>query len=361
MQELLSKLVSFQTTADNPEEIKKGFEYIASLFDIEKFETQIFEKNGKLSQLISFKGKDALKPKILLNGHFDVVPAEDDSQYEMRVEGDRALGRGTADMKGMAVVAIEVMQELAKKDSPPDVALLLNGDEEIGGENGVRYCVQEIGIKPQFVLCVDSTHSRKEIVVKEKGGLWLEIKVMGKTAHAAYLWNGENAVEKLFEVIQKIKEFVGPVQPEVWKSTVNVGIIETPNKTPNKVPAEATAVLDIRFTEGLAKTPDELFEKIQKLVPEVELKALTRVFPLHADEKHPLVQKLKQIADKAWGEDIPLHFGHGATDARFFAEVGVPAVLYGGIGDNYHGAGEWVDLKSLEQNKQILLELLKGT
>ena len=170
MQELLEKLISFKTTEDNPEEIKKGFEYIASLFDSEKFDVQMFEKNGKLSQLISFKGHDALHPKILLNGHFDVVPAESDDQYKMRIKENKAYGRGTFDMKGMVVVLIEVMLEIGRKESPPDVALLLNGDEEIGGSDGAGYMVGEVGMKPEFVICPDAGYKDEfEIVLKEKG------------------------------------------------------------------------------------------------------------------------------------------------------------------------------------------------
>ena len=361
IQELLQQLVSFKTTADNSEEIKKGFEYIISLFDVKVFDAKILEKNEKYSLLVSFKTKDALKPKILLNGHFDVVPVEREEDYEMRVEGLKAYGRGTADMKGMVVVLIEVMQELGKNNNPPDVGLLLDGDEEVGGENGAGYVARELGIKPQFLLCADGTHERDEIVIKHKGGVWLELTAQGRGAHAAYLWKGENAIEKLLGAVEKIKEFVGPMEAGAWKSTLNVACIETSNTTPNKVPSDAKAILDIRFTEELAKTPDELVEKITKLVPEVAVTPLTKNSLLLVDENNPFLQRFKSVADRVSGVQIPLKFGHGATDARYFAEVGIPGVIFGGIGANFHADGEWVDLESLEQQKQILLEFLQRT
>lgn len=313
-----------------------------------------------------YKGKDALKPKILLNGHFDVVPAEKEEDYTMRVEGNTAYGRGTADMKGMVAVLIEVMQELAlrqaqgKAANPPDVALLLNGDEEVGGENGAGYVARELGMRPQFLLCADGTHDEPEVVIKHKGGVWLELTAQGKGAHAAYLWKGENAIEKLLGAVGKVKEFVGPMEPEAWKSTVNVALIETLNKTPNKVPTDAKAVLDIRFTEELAKTPDELVEKIRSLVPEVAITALTKNSLLLVDENNSFLHEFKSVADRISGTQIPLKFGHGATDARYFAEVGVPGVIFGGKGANFHADGEWVDFESLKQQKQILLEFLRN-
>jgi len=358
MIDLFKKLVSFKTSAGNSKEIKKGFEYISSLFDKQKFENKLLEKNGKYSLSISFKGKDSLRPKILLNGHFDVVPAENKEDYKIRVEDKIAYGRGAADMKGMIVVLIEVMRELGKMDNPPNVALLLNGDEEMGGENGAGYVVGELGMKPEFLLCADGTHEEQEIIIKHKGGVWLELVAQGKDAHAAYLWKGENAIEKLLKAIGKIKEFVGPMEAEAWKSTLNISKIETSNTTFNKVPQDAKAVLDIRFTEELAKTSDELIEKIAALVPEITVTALSKHPLLFIDENNIFLKEFKSIADRISGVQVPLRFGHGATDAAYFSEAGVPSVIFGGRGGNFHANGEWVDLESLERQKKILIEFL---
>lgn len=359
---ILQNLIAFKTTADNPQEIKKGFEYIASLFDKSVFDVQTLEKNGKYSLLISFRGRDALQPRILLNGHFDVVPAESESQYQMRVEGNKAFGRGVVDMKGMVAVLIEIMQELGKQNNLPDVALLLNGDEEVGGENGAGYAVRELGLRAQFVLCADGRDAKRySIGTKAKGVLWLELTAQGKTAHAAHPWLGENAIEKLFEAIQKIKKFIGAMEPEAWKSTANVGIIETSNKTPNKVPGEARAVLDLRFTEELARNPEELFEKIKVLVPDIMVTLIEKGPLVSIEEQNPFLQKFKEVAEEIVGSQVYLKFNHGATDARFFAEKGIPVVVFGAIGAGLHSAEEWVDLESLEKNKQILLEFLQAS
>lgn len=362
MIKLLEQLIAFKTTQDNPLEIKRGFEFISSLFNPGIFNTQIFEKNGKYSLLISFKSRDGMKPKVLLNGHFDVVSAEDESQCKLRIEGNKAFGRGTVDMKGMVTVLIMVMQELGKQKNSSDVALLLNGDEEIGGEDGAGYCVRELSMKPQFLLCADGPDERElKITTREKGVLWLELVAKGKTAHGAYPWLGENAVDKLIGVIQKIKNFIGVTQPEAWKSTLNVGVIETDNKTANKVPSSARAVIDIRFTEELARIPEELIEKIQALVPEITLRALEKGSLLFVEENNPFLQQFKEAMENMTGKKVPFSFEHGATDARYFVEIGVSCVVFGAVGGNMHAEGEWVDIKSLEQNKEILLKFLQAS
>jgi len=360
MIQLLEKLIAFQTTSDNQTEVKRGFEFIASVFDEKKFDVRYFEKNGVYSLLVSFKGADYLKPNILLNGHFDVVPAEDEKQFEMRIEDGRAYGRGTIDMKGMVAVLVEVMRELGKKTNPPNVALLLNGDEEMGGANGAGFIAGEIGLKPEYVLCADGPSEEKlRLTIKEKGGVWVELKARGKTAHGAYPWKGENAIEKLWDAIGKIKAFVGAMEADAWKGTVNVSIVETSNKTANKVPADARAVLDIRFTEALARTPEELVEKLRGIAPEIEMNALAMVALMFSEENHPFLQQFKKTAQDVARYEVELVYEHGATDARYFAAQGSTCIVFGAIGGNYHAEGEWVDLKSLEQNKEILLKFLR--
>ena len=217
-------------------------------------------------------------------------------------------------------------------------------------------------MNPQFFLCADGRPNEQKIKIttRGKGVVWLELAAQGKTAHGAYPWLGENAVDKLIGAIQKIKSFVGVMEPEAWESTLNVGVIETDNKTPNKVPANAKAVVDVRFTEELAKTPEELVEKIQSLVSEVQVRALEKGSLLFVEESNPFVQQFKKAAESVVGKGVPFAFEHGATDARYFAEIGVPCAVFGAVGGNMHAEGEWVDMKSLEQNKAILLQFLRS-
>ena len=119
-------------------------------------------------------------------------------------------------------------------------------------------------------------------------------------------------------------------------------------------------MVDIRFTEELAKTPEELVEKIQALVPEITLRALEKGSLLFVKENNVFLQQFKKAAESVVGKEVPFAFEHGATDARYFAEIGVPCVVFGAVGGNMHAKDEWLDVKSLEQNKEILLKFLEG-
>jgi acetylornithine deacetylase/succinyl-diaminopimelate desuccinylase-like protein len=158
--------------------------------------------------------------------------------------------------------------------------------------------------------------------------------------------------------LQKIKQLIGPIEPDAWKTTVNRGVIETANKTPNKVPGDARAILDIRFTETTAKTPEELTQKIKALVPEVNVSAVASIAPSFVKEDNEFLQQFKKTAEEVLGYEAEIGYGHGTTDARYFAEAGAIAIVFGARGENMHAAGEWVDLESLEKNKEILLKFL---
>lgn len=204
------------------------------------------------------------------------------------------------------------------------------------------------------MVCADGGATKRMVLtVKEKGGLWLELKAKGMSGHGAYPWEGINAINKVIAAIEKIKAYVGPAYPKEWTTTVNVGTIETSNTSPNIIPDDARAVLDIRFTEDWAKTPEELLENIKGIVSEVEVNALLKVPPMFGDEEDRHVQRFKDVAEEVIEEKLPFENEHGATDARYFADKAT-CVIFGIIGGDLHGENEWADKKSLEHHKETI-------
>ncbi len=77
------------------------------------------------------------------------------------------------------------------------------------------------------------------------------------------------------------------------------------------------------------------------------------------EDNNSFVRTFQEVAQGVLGVPVSFGFSHGATDARYFAEAGVPSLVFGAKGGNFHGQGEWVDLESLENVRQILSEFLK--
>jgi len=358
LRELLMALIRFPSTHENPEALKGVVDYVEDLFAHTPIHRSRFERNGKHSLYLSFTQD---RPRVLFVGHLDVVPAQDPSQFDPRVEGDRLLGRGALDMKGPCAVMIRLFLDLTKEAPPPPVALLLTTDEEVGSEDGVAWLVREKGLGGDFVVVPDGGVNFR-LIYEEKGALHLRVYARGKGGHGSTPWVGENALDKLIRAYLLLKGWIATQEtddPERWHPTLNLGKMEGGRKA-NVIPDQAWMDLDFRFP---GPTTVEQFEAtVRNLLAEAgdyAVDVLTRAAPVKTDPKHPLFVVFRETVEGVLGRPAELGREHGATDARYFAEKGMPVVILYPVGGNIHEAGEWVDLNSLEILLRIFREFVR--
>ena len=148
--------------------------------------------------------------------------------------------------------------------APCHWAVLITGDEEVGGYNGARSTLG--GINCDFCIALDGGRVDK-IVIKEKGILRLkEIEfTSGKTApRGKTLGREKNAIEKLMADCLVVKGFfAGLSEPEHWHRSMNLAVIHAGDSV-NQVPDKAEAMFDIRYTEN--DQVDDLIQQIQAAV-----------------------------------------------------------------------------------------------
>ncbi len=89
------------------------------------------------------------KPTLLLYGHYDVQPPDPLEEwksppFEPDVRGDDIFARGAADDKGQVVLLIKAIERLMKRNGglPVNVRILIEGEEEVGGEHLAAYVEQ---------------------------------------------------------------------------------------------------------------------------------------------------------------------------------------------------------------------------
>ncbi len=355
----LEELIKIPSISSNYEEIRRAYQYIESLLPSNIFDVIYLEKEGVISQIITFKSIDYKKAKIILNGHIDVIPA-DEADFIPRIENGKMYGRGTSDMKAGIVSMVFSLIRLGEEGKKLNCALVITSDEEVGGKNGVGYLVNEIGITSDFVLVADGPrHDQLTITIKEKGVAWIEIIAKGKAAHAARPWLGDNALNKLLVAIENIRTLVGKDDIDEWLSTATLSKIETQNHSNNRIPEDGRAIIDIRYTEDLAKSPNELLEKITQNLPEgVQVNLLMGAAILNTDSTHKYLSILQGVMKNVGGKTIPLGFGHGASDGRYFSDKNIPTVLVGPLGANWHAPNEWVDIKSVYFLEESIYQFL---
>lgn len=347
-------LMRFHTTADRPVEIARAVQYVKDYFaGVPEITIREYESAGKPSLVISFD--DSLAPDIMLVGHLDVVPAADEL-FVPRVEAGRLYGRGSCDMKSEIAVMLELMRDCAP--TRPSVALMIGCDEESGGMNGVGYLVNTIGYRTRVALVPDGGESLEKVVLKSKGVLHITVSAAGHAAHGSRPWLGENAIEKLFGVYKEIHAlFPATEDPERWYSTCVLGKFSG-GIVVNQVPDSASCDIDIRFAEDIA--PEALLARVRDCVGDaarVDLLCSGK----YADTsfQNPYVQAYSAAVRDLLHTELTEEISHGATDGRFFSELGIPVITSRPLSDGQHTPNEWVSIESLEPFKKLYADAIK--
>jgi succinyl-diaminopimelate desuccinylase len=347
--QLSKKLMVIPSTKDSPKDIDKVLGIVKQ--ELKGFMFKDFTNNG--SKSIIFYNKPSLpsKFKFILNAHLDVVSAKPE-QYSPKIVGGKLYGRGSLDMKAPAAVEILIFKKLAKQIDYP-FGLQIVTDEETGGHDGTGYQVEK-GVKADFVIAGE--YSNLKINNKAKGPLWIKVSAKGKTSHGAYVWAGENAIQKMALFIEEMNKLYPIPKKETWCTTQNLAKIETTNETLNKVPDNCSAYFDIR---RVPEEKDLVLKKIKKILPkDFELSILEDEPVQFTKEDDPSVVKLGKSIQKITGKKVEFVGFNGASDARFYNAVNTPAVCFGPTGEGLHTDNEWVDINSLNSYYEILKDFV---
>jgi succinyl-diaminopimelate desuccinylase len=354
------ELLSVASTADRPDELRRAVDLVVDVVG-PGFVVERFESNGKPSALLWAGRPGVARPefRVIFNAHLDVVPA-DPGQFQPRREGQRLYARGAQDMKVSALVLAQVFRDVAPSLSYP-VALQLVTDEEVGGYDGTAHQLQQ-GVTGGFVVIGE--HSGLNIVADSKGLAHVILRAVGRAAHGAYPWFGDNALNHLMDTVHRLMQrYPVPVE-EAWRTTVNVARVHTTNQAFNQVPAQAEAWLDIRFPAEDAdlgdRTTDEIAAYLQTFCePGVSAAVHDLVAPHRADHDLGEVAGLQRAAIDQ-GYPGKFLYKHGSGDAAFYSAQGVPAVAFGVEGAGQHGPDEYVDLTSVEPYRRALTAFVRG-
>lgn len=113
------------------------------------------------SLLYTWQGQDPALPALVLMGHMDVVPVEDESVWSHRPfagEIDRGYiwGRGALDDKVNVIAILEAVEKLISEGFRPrrSVLLAFGHDEEVGGRGAqaIATLLQKRGVRAEMVL-----------------------------------------------------------------------------------------------------------------------------------------------------------------------------------------------------------------
>jgi acetylornithine deacetylase/succinyl-diaminopimelate desuccinylase-like protein len=307
-------------------------------------------------------------PVIALNAHGDVVPPGDGwskPPYRGVIEKGRMYGRGVAVSKSdfaTYTFALRALEALGRPLSGT-VELHFTYDEEYGGLLGPGYLLRTGATKPDLAIGAGFSYA---VVTAHNGCLQLEVIVHGKSAHAAMPETGHDALQAAVRILNALYAERGTYRgvksgvAGIDSPTLTVGRIEGGTNT-NVVPDRVALRLDRRMIpeEDPGKVEQRLKAVIRgavKGLPGIEVEVhrllLARALaPLPGHER--LADAIRARAATVFDEPIPVTASPLYTDARLYAEAGVPIVLYGA------GPRTILEANAKRADENLVLEDLK--
>lgn len=315
---------------------------------------------------------------LLLNGHIDVVPEGDRNvwshdPYGGAIENGKLYGRGATDMKGGSVallLAIEIVKEL-KIPLKGDIIFQSVIEEESGGTGTLAALLR--GYRADAAIIPEPTNMK--IFPKQQGSMWFRLRVKGKSAHGGTRYEGVNAIDKAYKVVQALehleKERNAKVADPLYRNIpiplpINIGRLES-GKWPSSVPD--VAVIEGRVGVGPWETLQEVEEEFVKTIE--ALKIIDSWFGRHPVEvewfggrwqpgnlpsDHILVESLSHYAKKVMQTSPVIEASPWGTDGGILSQGGnIPVVVFGpGTTEVAHDANEYIELDKIYQTAEIL-------
>ncbi len=329
------------------------------------------------------------KPPLVLLSHLDVVPASrsdgwDEDPFAGVVRDGDVIGRGALDAKGVAVVHLLTMTELARRQTPleRDVLLLATPDEENGGLDGAGWIARQ---NPQLLrgaqylltegggINVDPAGGPEgwQVAVSEKSPCWIRISTQGRPGHSS-VPDADAAVPRLLAALDPIRRRQSPLRvvPEVARmfrelaplappedangfanladaltfdagfrtrflaeptyaalvrDTLAITVLRGGPRT-NVVPAEASANIDVRLLPG--GRCEEFSLEVADLVASsgAQVETLLAFPSASSPVDTPLYRAIGAVARRRDPRAVVVpRVLAGFTDAHFFRELGITA------------------------------------
>jgi len=349
---LTRDLILIPSTDSRPAERSHCFRFLRNHLEaIPNIRIELPESGGYTSLVALPEGID--KPKILLCGHLDVIDHPDPDSFRSIIEDGRIIGPGAGDMKGADAIMLELFCRMHEQHPGISLGLAITSDEERGGEHGVRFLLEETGLRAGIVIIPDGG-SLNDLVIEEKGIVHARVEGKGNSFHAARPWLGQNILRHLADRLSLLAQHFDDLRsadifPEDhWYPTCSITRITTSNDTVNCIPEDASATLDLRFPPP--ETPEGMLVRVREILgPDL---VVTEIVSADATHLAP-DPEFAAITAEITGNPVKMVKASGGSDARFFRARDIPVLLSRPLVGKLHATEEWIDMASMETYYRI--------
>lgn len=265
------------------------------------------------------------RPAVLLAGHLDTAPLQEGDFPARRSKG-RVFGRGASDMKGALALMIELWNRLDRGALPVEMVLVFYDREE--GPIAQNGLLPLLSARPDLrkaalAVCLEPTDLALQVGCC--GSLHATLTFLGKSAHSARPWQGENAIHKAGALLshlhaQKPREV--PVFGLIYREVLSATRIEGFTGR-NVVPARCALNVNFRFAPG--RRADEAEREIRELAARfgADCEVTDRAPAGEVILDNPLLQELRALTA------VPVEPKQAWTDVAQLGAAGIPAANFG--------------------------------
>ena len=306
-------------------------------------------------------------PTFMLNGHVDTVLAVEGwsrDPWQGWREGDRLYGLGACDMKSGVVAALLATRALARnRDRWRGTVLFTSVVDEEAYSIGAQALVK-MGVKADG--CVVTESSDLNVVIGCIGKVLVRGDVTGKAAHASWPERGVNAAVEAARFVARLDSVPLGQHPRLIASQCALSMQSGNAQYVITVPEQARFTINRHTVPG--ETDESVLAGMRTLVQSLDSPASFAFSidppyypPWEMAPDHPFVQNVQQAYVTETGEAPVTRYNRGLADANYFAaDLGIPTVMFGAMGANYHEADEWVDIPSIGICTRTLIRVALG-
>jgi succinyl-diaminopimelate desuccinylase len=305
-------------------------------------------------EALLFAADRSERPLVLLAGHLDTVPAQDNLPGQ--IEDGWVEGLGASDMKGGLAVMIELANwAAAGRELGCDLACLFFVREELSAEESALprvFAEAPLVLESDLVVMLEPTDA--EIHAGCLGNLNATLVFRGESAHSARPWQGVNAIALAVDGLAPLVS-CPPLEVEVGGLTF-IEVL-TPTRisggvADNVVPDTVEVHLNYRYAPN--RTPEDAEARLHELVGS-ELEITSNSPPAHVAVESPLVRRLRDVGGLA------VEPKQAWTPVAEFAAQGLDAVNFGPGATRYaHRRDERVEVAALERCYEALRAFVSG-
>jgi acetylornithine deacetylase len=334
------------------------------------------------SNVVGIKKGSGGGKSILLNGHIDVVPEGDVTQwnyepYGAEVVDGKMYGRGTTDMKGGSVALLLAIEAVSALNIPLKGDIIFQSviEEESGGAGSLAAILR--GYKADIAIIPEPTSMK--IFPKQQGSMWFRLTVTGKSAHGGTRYEGVSAIEKSMIVMEKVQELEktrnARIIDPLYKSVpipvpINIGKVNGgnwPSSVPDQVLLEGR--IGVAPEECMSDVKQEFEEFLKKLAQHdqwflthpVEITWFgARWVPGTINIEHEAMKVLQQNYLKIKKQPPVIEAAPWGTDGGLFTQVGnIPTIVFGpGTTEVAHYPDEYIVLDHMFEAAEIFANII---